>query len=184
MPPTGSTFVDWQQPEAERRLLMDEDFGWCEPPARSRRSLASQPIRALRGAPVLVESDPIRQDSWAAPTESHSHVDAMMHDWGETHGAAVGFDLDDDAGYGYAPVRESPSSAFDLSDPGSVPDAGSRRRTVLITGHGDDRYMPVPRRRSPSSELRFHERAGFSPDRTGLWAVLLGIALLVGCVAH
>jgi hypothetical protein len=32
--------------------------------------------------------------------------------------------------------------------------------------------------------LRFHERSGFNPDRAALWAVLLGVALLIGCIAH
>jgi hypothetical protein len=38
--------------------------------------------------------------------------------------------------------------------------------------------------RRRSSELRFHERTGFNPDRIAMWAVLLGIALLIGAVAH
>ncbi len=70
----------------------------------------------------------------------------------------------------------SPTRAPDLAVQGA-------RRTVVITGRGDERYMPAPRRR-PSAELRFHERSSFSPDRAGLWAVLLGIALVIGCVAH
>jgi hypothetical protein len=57
------------------------------------------------------------------------------------------------------------------------------RRTVVITGRGAERYAPASRRRQ-ASELRFHERSGFSPDRTAMWAVLLGLALLLGCVVH
>jgi hypothetical protein len=71
--------------------------------------------------------------------------------------------------------EEDRSASFDLSD--------SSRRTVIITGRGDARYMPEPRRRR-GSELRFHERSSFNPDRAALWAVLLGVALLIGCIAH
>jgi hypothetical protein len=56
------------------------------------------------------------------------------------------------------------------------------RRTIVITGRGAERY-PVPRRRA-EADLSFHERAAFNPDRTAMWAVLLGLALLLGCIAH
>ncbi len=79
--------------------------------------------------------------------------------------------------------RRSSARPFDLSDLGA-PDAGlGARRTVLITGHGDERYIPALTRRR-TAELRFHERLTFSPDRAGLWAVLLGIALVIGAIAH
>lgn len=53
----------------------------------------------------------------------------------------------------------------------------SGRRTIVITGHVGDRYLAVP---SPYSRvLRSHERSGSRPDRVAMWAVLLGIALLL-----
>jgi hypothetical protein len=116
---------------------------------------------------------PERGGSWDQPTAVHSHFDEMMEDWNAAYGDGVGRNLDDRAG----------ERAFDLSDPGPQAGGHGARRTVLITGHGDDRYLPAPRQRR-SSELRFHERSGFSPDRAGLWAVLLGIALVIGCIAH
>ncbi len=212
MPPTGSTFTDWQQFDNERRLLIDEDFSWSEPPARSRRRITDEPIRARRRVSATEAEPAVQRDTWDQPTAAHSHFDEMMQEWNQAYGSAAhdegyaqagahaeseGYvaeerypdsavatlDHDDLAGYSQAPVREDRSGAFDLSDPGSGFDA-SGRRTVVITGRGDDRFIPAPRRRAPSSELRFHERAGFSPDRAGLWAVLLGLALLVGCVVH
>jgi hypothetical protein len=57
-------------------------------------------------------------------------------------------------------------------------DEPSGRRTVVITGRGADRY--VAPRRGYDSRLRPHERSGFKPDRVALWAVLLGIALVLG----
>ena len=103
-------------------------------------------------------------EGWDQPTAEHSHFDELMEQWNAAYG---------DSGEG----------AFDLSDPGSQALASGARRTVVITGRGDERYVPAPRRR-PSSDLRFHERSTFSPDRAGLWAVLLGIALVIGAIAH
>lgn len=53
------------------------------------------------------------------------------------------------------------------------PHAGGRR-TVRITGRGAERNLPVAR-----PTLRRHERAGFKPDRAALWAVVLGIFLIL-----
>jgi hypothetical protein len=209
MSSTGSNFTDWQRVEKESRLLIDEDFSWSEPPQRrrrritasavpSRRSAFEEPIRAERHTAVL-EYEPEfegayeaydgyqpaaaeAEQPWDPPTEVHSHFDEMMAEWNANHGsAAYG-----SAAYGSAAGREfdtPPERAFDLSDPGLQAPAQAGRRTVVITGHGDDRYLPAPRQRR-ASELRFHERSGFSPDRAGLWAVLLGIALVIGAIAH
>ena len=213
MPPTGSTFTDWQQVEKESRLLMNEDFSWSEPPRRRRRRITDEPIRARRRTAVLdhepdhvserehdqfserehdqfserervtfeafdepaFDAQPREVAVWDQPTAVHSHFDEMMAQWNAQYG-----DSPEDA--------FSSEDAFDLSDPGAAPAPGSAaasgaRRTVVITGRGDERYMPAPRRR-PSADLRFHERSTFSPDRAGLWAVLLGIALVIGAIVH
>jgi hypothetical protein len=194
MPPTGSTFTDWQQVEKESRLLMDEDFSWSEPPQRRRRRITEEPIRARRRTAVLEyahdpasEHEPSAFDAidepafdveveevevWDQPTAVHSHFDEMMAQWNAVYG-----DSADDV------HADSAARAFDLSDPGAELVAQGARRTVVITGRGDERYMPAPRRR-PSADLRFHERSTFSPDRAGLWAVILGIALVIGALAH
>ena len=196
MPPTGSNFMDWQQEDRESLLFVDDDFSWSEPPQRrrrrmtegvsARRAFTEEPIRARRRSAVLdyepeperdfepdrqVQPAPVAADAhWDRPTEVHSHFDAMMAEW--------------NANYGALPERETAAErAFDLSDPGAQTPAQGARRTVQITGHGDERYLPAPRQRR-SSELRFHERSGFSPDRLGLWAVLLSIALVIGAIAH
>jgi hypothetical protein len=200
MPEAGSTFTDWQQVERDSLLFVDDDFNWSEPPQRRRRpmtesasptrkSAGDEQIYAGRRISVLeYEPQPLDEhgpqsgyepyDERLAPerggygdqpTAVHSHFDEMMQEWNAAYGDGAVRDLDDRAD----------ERAFDLSDPGQQ----GARRTVLITGHGDDRYLPAPRQRR-SSELRFHERSGFSPDRAGLWAVLLGIALVIGCIAH
>ena len=54
------------------------------------------------------------------------------------------------------------------------------RRTVTITGRGAERNLPWPtdaaRRRSAK---RVHERAGFRPDRFAMWALFLGLLLVL-----
>jgi hypothetical protein len=54
------------------------------------------------------------------------------------------------------------------------------RRTVVIRGHGTRGYAAS--RGGYEAHLRPHERSGFKPDRVALWAVLLGLALLLGAV--
>jgi hypothetical protein len=188
MPQAGSIFTDWQQVEKDSLLFVDDDFGWSEPPQRSRRRMTEsvaqrEPLAEYRArydeerhdepryddARYVDDVAPQRDAGWDQPTAVHSHFDDMMEEWNAAYGNGAGDDGDD-------------HRAFDLSDRGQAPSEGARR-TVLITGHGDDRYLPAPRQR-PASALRFHERSGFSPDRAGLWAVLLGIALVIGCIAH
>jgi hypothetical protein len=49
-----------------------------------------------------------------------------------------------------------------------------QRRTVVIRGRGAERNLPVAR-----PTLRRHERPGFRPDRAALWAVMLGLLLIL-----
>jgi hypothetical protein len=203
MPPTGSAFTDWQQVDAaERRLLMDEDFSWSEPPARSRRRPVEEPQPSRRRTAVIErerEEDPRDRSAREEVAETQSEFDALMQRWNDAYGDGARveeptrrgateayetdspaadvydpdtFDYDDLARYTEAPVTEDRSGAY-------VDESG--RRTVVITGRGAERYSP---RRRPASDLRFHERSGFNPDRTAMWAVLLGLTLLLGCVVH
>ncbi len=183
---------------------MDEDISWSEPPRRRRRVVSDEPIRARRrtsGAPYEAsrqrrseaefglsrELPDWQQDPLGAALEEETvsrieHAQARVTPRRER---AARRDRQPAARRDRQPRTERRSSArpFDLSDLGA-PDAGlGARRTVLITGHGDERYIPALTRRR-TAELRFHERLTFSPDRAGLWAVLLGIALVIGAIAH
>jgi hypothetical protein len=54
------------------------------------------------------------------------------------------------------------------------------RRTVTIRGHGSERHLgwsAYPSRRRPP--MSAHERPGFRPDRAAMWAVLLGLLLVL-----
>ena len=55
------------------------------------------------------------------------------------------------------------------------------RRTIVITGRGAEGQLP--RRRGWDASLPLHERAGFKPDRVAMWAVLLGVILLLVAAA-
>jgi hypothetical protein len=79
------------------------------------------------------------------------------------------------------PLRETariysrPNAAGRLPDAGGVPG----RPTVTIRGQGAERYAPRSARRPAE---RRHERAGFRPDRAAMWAVLLGLMLILAAV--
>jgi hypothetical protein len=75
---------------------------------------------------------------------------------------AVPFALEHEAEFG----RERPVTW--------APRAANGRRTVQITGRGAERNLPAAR-----PTLRRHERAGFKPDRAAMWAVLLGLLLVL-----
>jgi hypothetical protein len=53
------------------------------------------------------------------------------------------------------------------------------RRTVTIRGRGSERYTPPARDRARRPSERAYERAGFRPDKVAMWAVLMGIVLVL-----
>jgi hypothetical protein len=57
------------------------------------------------------------------------------------------------------------------------------RKTVTIRGHGAEHNLPWPDSSRRRPQRRAYERAGFQPDRVAMWAVLLGILLVVVAVA-
>lgn len=71
-----------------------------------------------------------------------------------------------------APLRDAPQ---DVSAPirGGIPG----RRTITIQGRGAERYTPARPRRHRQRSL--HERTGMRPDRAAMWAVLLGVLLIL-----
>ena len=94
------------------------------------------------------------------------------------------------------PRREIHRSERVTDGSGSVPDlraTSSRiggegvpgRRTVTIRGQGAERYAsrqgagPRTGGSERRRQLRPHERSGFRPDRVAMWAVLLGVMLVI-----
>jgi len=184
MPADEPTFTDWVQLEADRHrpLLIDDDFSWSEPPSprrRSRGSVSAAERERWVGHSYDEQAEPIDLEreldiawhgSLSAPAAAETELAATYP--GRTTDEVAEADMV--AGTYQANAYELESEPpFDLSG----------RRTVVITGRGAERYAFRPRR-SRRSELSFQERTGFSPDRTAMWAVLLGIALLLGCIVH
>ena len=64
--------------------------------------------------------------------------------------------------------------------PGAVNGGVAGRRTVTIKGRGAERYTPTDRKRP--NNRRPYERDGFKPDRAAMWAVLLGVVLILVAV--
>jgi hypothetical protein len=63
---------------------------------------------------------------------------------------------------------------------GQTTEAPPERRTVVIRGRGAERdltWTAHQSRRRPSRPV--HERPGFKPDRAALWAVMLGLLLVL-----
>ncbi len=196
----GTTFTDWQQVVAqERALLIDEDFTWSEEPVRRRRRRTTEESARPRRRAAEPEPEPVSRrtavaelepvppartyaDATAREWESAqepSRFDGVVQEWDAGHGESS-FDSDDIASYTQALVHEDRSGSLALAGVDALQES---RRTVVITGQGDERYVPASRRRR-ASELAFHERSTFKADRAGLWAVLLGVALLIGCIVH
>ena len=70
--------------------------------------------------------------------------------------------------------RSRPAAA--VADGTGVPG----RRTVTITGPGRERnLLSASPRAPPAPAERADERAGFKPDRVAMWAVLLGVLLVL-----
>lgn len=89
------------------------------------------------------------------------------------------------------PFSIGPESELGLERPVTwAPRAANGRRTVQITGRGSERNLPAVTRRGAerklppgSPTLRRHERAGFQPDRAAMWAVVLGLLLILVAAA-
>jgi hypothetical protein len=161
----GSTFKDWNADEAQmsrgvsgrrRALLVDDDFSWSDPPpARPRRAVAEPARRAT----AVMEPE-----GWDEPLDVEHELD---HAWGGRLSA----------------VAASPAEVASWDDSMLTPVPMDGPRTVVITGHGAERQIPMGRRQR-RSELRIHERSGFNPDRVAMWAFLLGVALVLGAIIH
>ena len=91
-----------------------------------------------------------------------------------------------------SPVARSESSDRSRSTAGRERSTADReqsttgvpgRRTVTIHGHGTERYVPPRSGSSRRRPERRYERAGFRPDRTAMWAVLLGLMLILAAAA-
>jgi hypothetical protein len=72
------------------------------------------------------------------------------------------------------PVGERTMAERTVAAPQPARSSFPERRTVVIRGRGAERNLPVAR-----PTLRRHERPGFRADRAALWAVMLGVLLIL-----
>ncbi len=96
--------------------------------------------------------------------------------------------LADEGDIGAARIDRAVADGASIAPPASDdiwedrPSRPGERRTIVITGRGTERSLP-PRQRGWEASLPLHERSGFKPDRVAMWAVLLGVILLLVAAA-
>jgi hypothetical protein len=147
---------------------------------RGDRSQRDERVAARRQArAALLEWDARERELNARDHERlPSAAVRALDDWSTSEHEAVDWSAEDapvptdhatpEAGVA-APAEWSPSRGV----PG--------RRTVTIRGQVADRYA-TPRPSSRRRPERRYERTGFRPDRAALWAVLLGVMLILAAV--
>jgi hypothetical protein len=132
------------------------------PPARRERQLEDW----IADAPPVAQSRR-RYDDWFATPDADADPGPGRERAGA--GAAVA-------------LAPEPVDADPLGDR-AVRVLSGERRTVTIRGRGAERYAaPVRSARERRPERRY-ERSGFRPDRAAMWAIVLGIMLIVVAAA-
>jgi hypothetical protein len=127
-------------------------------PARRAVAAPARPVAAER--PVAAAEHTVASDERTVPVAQRAVAVAKRPVAGEERPEATA-----ERTVAPALVARPPSPASPSAPP---------RRTVTIRGHGAERNLPVAR-----PALRRHERPGFRPDRAALWAVMLGLLLIL-----
>jgi hypothetical protein len=171
-----------------RRSRAWVDFGvdesW-EPAPRRRRLEAAPPadVMVADSEPAdVVAADAFAGDTFAANTFA---TDGFAADYEPDPSeylaiAQARYGTAGDRG-GYAPRDSASYSAPPTALDDAVPPG---RRTVTIRGRGAERELAFPTYRSANRPAtRRRERPGYKPDRTAMWAVLLGVLLVLVAAA-
>ena len=139
--------------------------------ARGDRSQHDERVAARNKArAALMEWDARERERERLPSAVRA-----LDDWSGSEREAIDWTAEDTAVDRDTREREAAASAAP-SPSGGVPG----RRTVTIRGQvPDHRYVTPSSRRRPE---RRYERSGFRPDRAALWAVLLGMMLILAAV--
>ena len=148
---------------------------------REDRSPHAERVAALNAArAALLEWDAREreQDTRDRDRGRLSSSVRALDDWSTSEHEAIDWSAED------APARvQHAISEHDVVAPAEwSPSRGvPGRRTVTIRGQVADRYA-TPRASSRRRPERRYERSGFRPDRAALWAVLLGVMLILAAV--
>ena len=159
-------------------LDADAEFTW-DMPVGGRGRLDHAHVDGIRGEVLDLPVDDAWRAAAAARHATPRAVDESLDEWGSRVTDATPAPIAAPGSVAAAEPVARHASVVTLRDPFAEPAAPPRvagRRTVVITGRGAEGYHA---RRSHRQALRPHERAGFQPDRVAMWAVLLGIALLL-----
>jgi hypothetical protein len=146
---------------------------------RGDHSQHEERVAARRQArAALLEWDARERELDARDRERLPSAVRALDDWSASEHEAIDWSAEDapPTPIGQA-TSEHHSAPGEWSPSGGVPG----RRTVTIRGQVADRYA-TPRPRSRRRPERRYERTGFRPDRAALWAVLLGVMLILAAV--
>jgi hypothetical protein len=206
MADSGANFTDWQRSTRRQGLLVDDDFSWSDAPTPRRRGEVAAPSRRAASGTITIERGESATPRFDERDDYDEYPDARRYvDFDRVGGGSstnreydtdvhevvsAGYQDDDVYEYdypeavdddGYAmPVPAADVYASQAPDPYAV-EPPSGRRTVVITGRGSESYQPARQRGGSDTALT---RRGFRPDSVAMWGVLLGIALLLGSIAH
>jgi len=195
-----------------RTPIVEADIGWSDAPARrSRRRHPVADVDDWGGGAWVVESQPAPERSVAAREQARrerseraaragmagdSEPERQLTDWAawepedQPDGTVEAFAAEAPFGPlfdGEIIAARIDHAVIDGSSPAAAVTDGieaarpPERRTIVITGRGAERQLP--RGRSWEASLPLYERAGFRPDRLAMWAVLLGVILLLVAAA-
>jgi hypothetical protein len=146
----------------------DNEFGVADAAQVHARRIEPERVGSAQAAPERFEPD--------VPAETHSLHDVPAETHSPPDVPPQAHLRDHEAAGGSWDPRASDRATDNIWE--QRPSATGPRRTVLITGRGAE-YGRSSSRRGWEASLPAHERSGFKPDRLALWAVLLGILLLL-----
>jgi hypothetical protein len=139
-----------------------EDEVWQEAFRETTRSPSRARLRSLDGGLAADRLAPDRPDRPARPLAAKRRAIAPPD-------------------FHPAPVQ---AAVLGRPEPRELAPEAPVRRTVTITGRGAERNLPWPTESSRRRAARRpHERAGFKPDRVAMWAVFLGLLLVLVAAA-
>ncbi|HEY2318071.1 MAG TPA: hypothetical protein VGH67_07220 [Solirubrobacteraceae bacterium] len=145
---------------------------------REDRSPRDERVAARNAArAALLEWDARERQMEARDRERLSSSVRALDDWSTSEHQAGDWSAADAPAPVDHPMPEHDVAPAEWSPSRGVPG----RRTVTIRGQVADRYA-TPRPSSRRRPERRYERTGFRPDRAALWAVLLGVMLILAAV--
>ncbi|HEX3979378.1 MAG TPA: hypothetical protein VHW96_24110 [Solirubrobacteraceae bacterium] len=146
---------------------------------REDRSPHDERVAARNAArAALLQWDAREREMDARDRERLSSSVRALDDWSTSEHEASDWSAEDaPAPVDHTVPERDAVAPAEWSPSGGVPG----RRTVTIRGQVADRYA-TPRPSSRRRPERRYERSGFRPDRAALWAVLLGMMLILAAV--